>query len=98
MDHQLRVYRIKAGRMDDFLALWRDHVVPARQACGFQVISGYVNRETAEFAWIVRYTGDEDFAAGDERYYASPERAALPWDPRDALESVELRMLEPDSP
>jgi len=98
VDHQLRIYRLKPGRMDEFLVLWGDHVVPARRACGFDVVSAYVNAEADEFAWIVRYTGDDGFAAGDERYYASPERAALPSDPRDALDAVELHMLEPYSP
>ncbi len=98
MNHQLRLYRLEPGRMDDFLALWRDHVVPARRACGFEVVGAYVNRDADEFAWIVRYTRDDGFAAGDARYYASPERAALPWDPREALDAVELRMLEPYSP
>jgi antibiotic biosynthesis monooxygenase (ABM) superfamily enzyme len=98
MDHQLRIYRLKPGRMDEFLALWRESVVPARQAAGFEVVSAYVNRETDEFVWVVRYAGDGDLAAGDERYYASPERAALPWDPREALDTVEVRLLEPYSP
>ena len=92
MDCQLRIYRIHPGRLDDFLALWRDHVVPAREAHGFEVLDALVNREEREFAWIVRHAGD--FAAADVAYYDSPERAALPWDPKEALASVELRMLE----
>lgn len=94
MDHQLRIYRIKPDRMDDFLTLFSEHVVPARRACDFEVVSAYVNREIDEFAWVVRYVGEHGFEAGDARYYASPERAALPWDPRDALAAVELRMFD----
>lgn len=94
MDCQLRLYVVKPDRLDAFLALWRDHVVPAREACGFEVLSAYANRETDEFAWVVRYAGEDGFEAGDARYYASPERAALPWDPRDALAGVELRMFD----
>ena len=98
MDHQLRIYRIEPGRLDDFLVLFSEHVVPARRACDFEVVSAYVNRESSEFAWVVRYTGDDGFAAGDARYYASPGRAALPWDPKEALTGIELRMVEPYSP
>jgi len=94
MDHQLRVYQLKPGRLDAFLSLWHEHVVPARRACGFEVEGAWVNAEADEFAWVVRYTGADGFAAADERYYASPERAALPWDPRDALDAVELRMFD----
>lgn len=96
MDHQLRIYKIEDGRLDDFLTLWRDHIVAARAAHGFEVVASFVNREEREFAWIVR--ADGDFAAADARYYAGPERAALPWDPKEALESVELRMLDAYKP
>lgn len=98
MDHQLRIYTLHAERLEDFLTLWREHVVPARAACGFEVVSSFLNRERREFCWIVRHTGEGDFAAGDARYYDSPERAALPWDPREAIAEIELRMLEPYSP
>ena len=96
MDHQLRIYTIQDGRLDDFLTLWREHVVPARAAHGFEVVGSFVNRGKREFAWIVRVDGD--FAAAEARYYESPERAALPWDPKEALESAELRMLEAYKP
>ncbi|MBA2347003.1 MAG: NIPSNAP family protein [Solirubrobacterales bacterium] len=98
MDHQLRIYKLKEGRLEDFLTLWREHVVPARAACGFEVVASYVNREERELAWIVRHTGEGGFEAGDARYYASAERAALPWDPREAIASAELRMLEVYNP
>ena len=94
MDHQLRIYRLKPGRLASFLTLWRDHVVPARRANGFDVVGAWVDEETGEFAWVVRYTGADGFAAGDARYYASPERVALPYDPRDDIARAELRMLE----
>ena len=96
MDHQLRIYKVEDGRLDDFLTLWREHIVAARAAYGFEVVASYVNRDANEFAWIVR--ADGDFAAADARYYESPERAALPWDPKDVLTSVEVRMVEPYMP
>ncbi len=92
MDHQLRIYQVDPARRDDFLLLWRDHVVPARAAHGFEVVSAYVNPEDSEFVWVVRHPGD--FAAADAAYYDSAERAALPWDPKEALTGVETRMLE----
>ncbi|MCW3010885.1 MAG: hypothetical protein JWO90_1289 [Solirubrobacterales bacterium] len=94
MDHQLRTYTLHPGRLDDFLALWRDHLVAARAAHGFVVVGAWTNREEDLFTWVVRYEGEGDFATGDTRYYDSPERAALPWDPKDALARVETRMLE----
>jgi hypothetical protein len=97
MTSQLRIYRIKPGAMDAFIALWREHIVPARQAYGFTVDGAWVTLERDEFAWIVSHEGDEGFQAADQAYYDSPERAALPQDPGDHIEDMQLRMMEPVS-
>ena len=94
MDHQLRIYRLKPGRLPSFLELWRDHIVPARRANAFDVVGAWVDEEGDEFAWVVRYSGEDGFAAGDARYYSSAERMALPYDPRDDIARADLRMLD----
>ncbi len=97
MTSQLRIYRIKPGEMDGFVALWRDHIVAARAAYGFRVDGAWVTQDGAEFAWVVSHDGPEGFQAADEAYYASPERAALPRNPSEVIESHELRLMEPVS-
>jgi hypothetical protein len=94
MRYQLRTYRVREGDMAEFVALWRDHVVPARRAHGFEVVGAWNDAETGEFTWIVGHPSPEGFAAADAAYYASAERAALPRDPKDFLESVDARVLD----
>lgn len=95
MTSQLRIYRIKPGTMDEFVALWREHLVPARGAHGFSVSGAWITQDGAEFAWVVAHDGPGTFEEADARYYDSPERAAAPRSPADFIESMELRLMEP---
>ncbi|MCW2958481.1 MAG: hypothetical protein JWP18_1284 [Solirubrobacterales bacterium] len=95
MTSQLRIYRIKPGEMDDFVDLWREHIVPARLAYGFTLAGAWTTQDGEEFAWVVDHDGPEGFEAADKRYYDSPERAALPRNPAEFIEDMELRLMEP---
>ncbi len=88
MEYQVRRYRIADGHMDDFVAAWQAGVVPLRRAVGFSVEAAYVI-EGGDFVWILGYDGPGDFAAADERYYASDERAAIDPDPAQWIEHGE---------
>ena len=97
MQHQLRIYTIKPGMMDEFMAGWREHVAPLRVKHGFSVERAWVNSAEgkSEFIWLVGYDGAEGYASADARYYASPDRANMTWDPMRYIERVELRVLDP---
>lgn len=95
MTSQLRIYRIKPGTMDEWVALWSDHLVPARAAHGFSVTGAWISQDGSEFIWIASHDGPGTFAEADARYYDSPERAASPKSPADFIESMELRLMGP---
>ena len=75
---QLRVYRIKAAGMEDWMREWRDDVRPLREHFGFSVLGAWVAVDQDTFIWILAH---EDFEAADAAYYGSPERRALDPDP-----------------
>ncbi len=81
MEYQIRRYRIEAEKMDEFVALWRDEVVPLRERRGFKVHGAWVIEDSNEFLWIIGYNGPEGIAAGNEAYYASEERRSMDPDP-----------------
>ena len=91
MIYQLRMYRVKEGELDEWLEEWREGILPARRAYGFSVLGPWVNAEESRFVWIVGHDGD--FAAADQAYYDSPERAALQPPPTRHLDEVVTLML-----
>jgi hypothetical protein len=80
MRRHVRVYRIKPGELDAFVAEWRAGVVPLRCRFGFTVEHAWASVEDDTFVWVVGYDGD-DWDAAEERYYDSAERRALDPDP-----------------
>jgi hypothetical protein len=86
LQYQVRRYRVREGCMDAFTTLWREQIVPLREAMGFVVVGGWVLPETFEFVWIV---GHEDMEVASADYYNSPARAALSPSPGSLLETVD---------
>jgi hypothetical protein len=94
MEIQLREYRIRSGQMDAWLAGWTDGVVPLRQEFGFQILGAWVDRPNDRFTWVVGYSGADGFDAANERYYASPKRAALRPEPSELIEEAKKAMVQ----
>src|SRR5438105_1112833 len=92
-EYQLRIYRITPGRMTDFIAGWREFIVPSREAFGFKVVDAWVNEQTSEFVWLVRWDGAEGYAAADRAYYHSDVRRGVAWDPAHFIVEHQLRLL-----
>ena len=80
METQLRVYRIAAGHLDDFVDAWIAGVLPVRRKLGFE-IDAWSEVDGDRFVWLVRWSGPGSFADADAAYYASPERKSLEPDP-----------------
>ena len=91
--YQLRIYRLKPETADEFVELWRRDIVPTRRKLGFGVVGAWRRAEGSEFIWMVRWDGQGSFDEGESAYYASPERAAMTWDPADYIASSQLRVI-----
>ena len=92
---QLRTYKVREGAMDEFVALFRDHLVPVREAYGFQVLGAWNDPADGTFAWVVGHAAPDGWDAAEKAYYDAPERAAMPANPSDYLESVQTQLLRP---
>jgi hypothetical protein len=90
---QLRIYKVKEGRMAEFLEGWTNGVLPLRRKFGFRVDGAWTIVEENKFVWIMSYDGPEGFAARDKVYYDSPERHALRPDPAPLIEHAETYMM-----
>ena len=92
---QHRTYQVRTGVMDEFVALFRDHLVPLREAYGYEVLGAWNDPEDGTFVWVVGHEAPDGWDACEKAYYDSPERAAVPKDPKEFLESAETRLLQP---
>ena len=95
MAQQLRVYTMKEGKLDDWVALYESKVLPLRRQHGFE-IEAWTSRETNQFVWLVSYDGtNEELHAADEAYYASDDHKPLHEEALLYLEKGESWFLEP---
>jgi hypothetical protein len=92
---QVRTYQIKPGDMEDFVALWRDHIVPARKVHGFEVLGAWNDAEDGTFVWVVGHPAPEGWAVAEKAYYDSPERQGLPGNPADLMDGAHTKVLSP---
>jgi NIPSNAP protein len=95
VEYQYRRYRIADGAMAEFLAEWREQIVPLRRRFGFEVVGAWVAEEENTFVWILCYAGAEGYAARDAEYYGSDERKELDPDPARHLAEVETTIVVP---
>ncbi len=94
MTAQLRIYHIKPGLMDEFARLVAEHVFPARRQHGFEVLGPWVVPAEHQYVWVVTYDGPLSWDEAVERYYQSPERSGIGFDPDEYIESADLRLME----
>ena len=94
MERQLRVYRLDPDRIDEFIAVWRDQIVPARLAAGFSVEGAWLSRPDAGFAWVLAYYGPKTFAEASKDYYESPVRKRIRPDPGELVLESDTSMVE----
>ncbi len=94
MATQLRIYRLDPDRVDEFVTLWREQILPARRAAGFRVQGAWVSRDEAGFAWVVSHTGPGTFEEANQAYYDSEARRAIRPAPDEFIVEADTVMVE----
>ena len=92
---QIRTYTVLAGRLDEWVELWRTRIVPLRLEFGFQIPNSWVDRERNAHIWVISYDGEMSFAEANAAYWASPKRDALGVDPAEFLVGEQTCEVEP---
>jgi hypothetical protein len=90
---QLRIYTVRAGEMEKWLAEWRTHVLPLRRKFGFEVVGPWVIDDEDRFVWILGHEGDRSWSEADAAYYGSEERRSIEPDPARRLAKIETWMM-----
>jgi hypothetical protein len=92
---QLRIYTIDPTTAEEWVELFYAHIVPLREQHGFSVDWSLLSEDGTRFAWLTSYDGPEEWDAAEATYYASPQRAALPFKPGDYISEHDVTMVRP---
>lgn len=92
MEYQVRITRIRPGKLDQFITEWTATVARLRRRWGFTIVGAWAVDETNDFVWILGYDGDGTFADADAAYYDSDERREFDPDPSRLIVSTYDRM------
>jgi hypothetical protein len=90
---ELRVYTVRPGAMDAWVAEWSERVCPLRRRFGFDIPAAWVVEGEDRFVWLLEYSG-ADYEAANRAYYASPERRAVDPEPTRHLMNTEHWILQ----
>jgi hypothetical protein len=82
---ELRIYTINRGRLDDFVAAWREGVYPLRLEHGFKIPAAWISRPNNQFIWVLGYEGPMKWEDAQAAYYGSSQRQDLEVDPLDMI-------------
>lgn len=90
MPTEVRIYTIKPGKLDEFIELFKNDIVPTSAAFGVRVHGAWRHDAENEFVWVRSY----DDEATLERYSNSPERAVYTPKTQACVESMAVRVVE----
>lgn len=93
MDCELRIYKLRAGSLADFVSAWRREVLPLREREGFRVLGVWCDPEAPEFVWQLSYAGDGDVREAERLYAETRASVVFEDDPAAYVESAQVRFL-----
>ena len=90
MPTEVRIYTMKPGKLDDFVAIFIDEIMPTSAKFGVRIHAAWRNDEGNEFVWVRSYDDAETLST----YSDSPERALYSDRTHECLEQMQVRMVE----
>ncbi len=95
MPSQLRIYKIKPGRMDDWMNFFNNKVVPLHRKFGIPARIGWINEADSEFIWVRDFSGETPIEEQERNYVTSEERQRVIGDEaKQYIESAVVRVVE----
>ena len=90
MTVEVRIYTMNPGKLDDFVEIFKNDIMPTSASFGVRIHAAWLNRADNEFVWIRSYDNDEVL----EKYMTSPERAVYSPKSQLCIESTAVRTVE----
>ncbi|MEO6162882.1 MAG: NIPSNAP family protein [Candidatus Binatia bacterium] len=74
---QIRIYTINKGELDNFLAHFKQDIVPLHERLGIPIVGTWVNRQQNEFIWVRSYNDKADLEAKGKAFQAEVAKAGI---------------------
>jgi NIPSNAP len=74
---QIRIYTINKGELDNFLAHFKQDIVPLHEQLGIPIVGTWVNRPQSEFIWVRSYKDKADMEAKGKAFQAEVAKAGI---------------------
>jgi NIPSNAP len=67
---EIGIYKIHAGKRDEFVKLYDEELLPAQREFGFDVVGHFVSLDDEQtFVWLRRFSSREDRQRMTDEYY-----------------------------
>ena len=90
MPTEVRIYTMNPGKLDEFVELFTDCIMPTSRNYGVRIHAAWRNDAANEWVWVRSYDDEETI----ERYNGSPERAQYFPLVQACIESTDVRTVE----
>lgn len=74
---QIRIYTINKGEMDNFLAHFKQDIVPLHERLGIPIVGTWINRAQNEFIWVRNYKDKPDLEAKGKAFQAEIAKSGI---------------------
>lgn len=74
---QIRIYTINKGEMDNFLAHFKQEIVPLHERLGIPIVGTWINRTQNEFIWVRSYKDKNDLEAKGKAFQAEVAKSGI---------------------
>jgi hypothetical protein len=92
---QIRIYDVRRDRLDEWIAVFHERIVPLRRELGFEIQGSWVDRARSQHIWVIAHRGDQSaFEEANAAYWNSTKRAELDVDPEEFLTAEETRTVD----
>ncbi len=74
---QIRIYTVNKGEMDNFIAHFKQDIMPLHERLGIPIVGTWVNRPQNEFIWIRSYRDKADMEAKGKAFQAEVAKSGI---------------------
>ncbi len=94
MAHELRIYEVRPGWMDEWIKIFESTVIPTHSAQGVKVFAGWRDDAKNQFVWIREFIDGEREAAFVKALMAQPAMQPVMDPEKIGIKVIDIRRMD----